>query len=137
MIIVHVDEEFDIYGGRGGDWGNYAQEGLWPQDTLKNHFLWLPKGTIAAAKVELVGKRVACWCKPKQCHLENLAHYVGGIVERPVEKTIWGTLVTDRFGPGELGEDVTIVSYADFQGADGLVLWDGKRPDGALGVLVI
>ena len=142
MIVTNTNQPFEIYGGRDTPWGNYATYGNCRAETLRNHWLWLSPATIDAARVELVGKRVGCWCTPKQCHLENIAHHLGGRVERSIKNTVFGLVVSRKltqqdFKPGL----VTVISgwdTAEFQVDSQLmpVFWDGDRPKGMKGVLV-
>jgi hypothetical protein len=70
-------EDYDVYIGRPSKWGNpfvIGKDGT-RYDVCKKFEDWIlsqPK-LIEAAKQELVGKRVACFCAPLQCHGETLA----------------------------------------------------------------
>lgn len=66
-------EEFDVYGGRGSLYGNPFQEGT--QETLVELYReWVARqpDLLRKAAEELRGRSVACFCKPKACHLDAL-----------------------------------------------------------------
>jgi hypothetical protein len=85
-LVVHCKREpFDVYigRGRGSTWGNPF---TWKQDTLAQFVVpqdeVLPRyqawvlsqpALVARIKRELRGKRLGCWCAPKQCHGDILA----------------------------------------------------------------
>ena len=79
--VVHCKsgEKYDIYIGRGSKWGNpYShKEGtaaLWVvetrEDAIRLYEEWLraQPELVEAAKKELKGKDLGCWCKPLACH---------------------------------------------------------------------
>lgn len=71
--VVHIKKEnFDVYIGRPGKWGN-------PFPLLNEHerteviqkyreYLSAHPELVEAAKKELRGKILGCWCAPKACH---------------------------------------------------------------------
>lgn len=77
-------EPYDVYVGRPTKWGNpfshlvkYATVELVATrdeavDRYKEWLLGQPD-LVAAAKRELRGKVLGCWCKPARCHAEVLA----------------------------------------------------------------
>lgn len=86
-LVVHCKKSpFDVYIGRPSKWGN-------PFSHLKNSiaqfhcetrkeaveayrvWIWLEPQTKLrqAAKIELKGKVLGCWCAPLECHGDVLA----------------------------------------------------------------
>lgn len=78
--VVHCKKSpYDVYIGRGSKWGNpYShKEGTaakWVVDTredairLYEEWLRSQPDLVAAAKKELKGKVLGCWCAPLACH---------------------------------------------------------------------
>jgi hypothetical protein len=78
--VVHCKKDrYDVYIGRGSRWGNpYShKEGTaasWivetREDAIRLYEEWLraQPDLVAAAKKELKGKTLGCWCKPLACH---------------------------------------------------------------------
>ena len=64
-------EEYDVYIGRGSKWGNYFKVG---RDGTRKEVIAKYKETIMLNEElmnclhELKGKRLGCFCKPKECH---------------------------------------------------------------------
>lgn len=61
-----------VYVGRPSKWGNpfaLTQEELRPQ-VIQDYERWLLQqpDLVAAARVELRGRNLVCWCHPKPCH---------------------------------------------------------------------
>lgn len=71
--VVHCKrEKYDVYIGRPGKWGNPF---TLPSEAYREHVLKLYRDWIGlhpelieAAKRELRGKVLGCWCAPKACH---------------------------------------------------------------------
>lgn len=67
-------EEIDgaVYIGRPGKWGNQfiIDEHSSREDVIRRYEQWLRKQPrlLAAAKRELRGRNLLCWCAPKACH---------------------------------------------------------------------
>jgi len=143
MIVVHNSTPFDVYGGRETPFGNYTAFGASRAEILRNHWLSLSQTTLALAKAELLGKRVGCWCTPKQCHLENIAHHLMGEVKRPIKNTVFGLVVSKTLTQQDFPPGLVIV-YNEWESSDFVkdsqlipVFWDGVRVPGHKGVLVI
>lgn len=77
--VVHCKQEnYDVYIGRPSKWGNpYSHKpGMAPwivdtrEDAIRLYREWLMSQPelLAAAKKELRGKVLGCWCKPLDCH---------------------------------------------------------------------
>ena len=78
--VVHINvEPYDVYIGRGSKWGNpftHLKNTSAPypvdsrEDAIRAYEHWIrgQPELIAAAKKELRGKILACWCKPLDCH---------------------------------------------------------------------
>lgn len=83
--VVHCKKEpFDVYIGRPSKWGNPFTHLDDIPDTIKvdtreeailGYQVYLDEHPelVEAAKKELKGKVLGCWCKPKPCHGEILA----------------------------------------------------------------
>ena len=81
--VVHCKREpYDIYIGRPGKWGNpfrISGDSEKARETaVRLYKNWLdadPSGqrVAAAARRELRGKVLGCWCAPKACHGDVLA----------------------------------------------------------------
>jgi hypothetical protein len=77
--VVHCKQEpYDIYIGRPSKFGNpYGHKfGMAPwivdsrEDAIRLYEEWIREQPelMAAAKKELKGKVLGCWCKPLDCH---------------------------------------------------------------------
>lgn len=76
VVNKRSGEPFDVYVGRPSKWGNpftIGQDGK-REDVIRKYAEWLSTQPelIAAAKIELRGKRLACWCAPLPCHADVL-----------------------------------------------------------------
>lgn len=88
--VVHCKREpYDVYIGRPSKWGNpfkLRHEDARPV-VLEQYRAWLMKQPtlIEAAKRELRGKVLGCWCAPKACHgdvlleIANKDETMGGV----------------------------------------------------------
>lgn len=82
--VVHRSQLHDVYIGRPSKWGNPFSH---LPGTLAKHrvasraeaiaayerYLLTRPDLIAAAKIELRGKTLGCWCHPRACHGDVLA----------------------------------------------------------------
>lgn len=79
VVNIHSGEKYDIYIGRGSKWGNpfsHLKNSSAPypvdtrEDAIRAYENWLLEQPelVAAAKKELKGKVLGCWCKPLDCH---------------------------------------------------------------------
>ena len=79
VVNIHSGEKYDIYIGRGSKWGNpfsHLKNSSVPypvdtrEDAIRAYENWLLEQPelVAAAKKELKGKVLGCWCKPLDCH---------------------------------------------------------------------
>ena len=68
---------YDVYVGRPSKWGNPYRLGPdgYRADVIRKYRIWLREhpDIVAAAKRELRGKVLACWCAPLPCHADVLA----------------------------------------------------------------
>jgi hypothetical protein len=82
--VVHCKREpYDVYIGRPSKWGNPLShlpgkgdvQVATREEAVAGYELWLQErpDLVAAAKVELRGKVLGCWCSPKACHGDVLA----------------------------------------------------------------
>lgn len=70
--VVHCKKEpYDVYIGRGSEWGNpfiLGADGTRDQ-VIEFYRLWLLAQPDLLSKIHtLKGKRLGCFCKPKNCH---------------------------------------------------------------------
>jgi len=70
-----------VYIGRGSKWGNPFRIGVdgTREEVIQKYQRWLTRqpALVIAARSELKGKDLVCFCTPKQCHgttLWNLAN---------------------------------------------------------------
>ena len=85
--VVHCKRSpYDVYVGRPSKWGNPFRL----EDTANNHLrqkvleeyrAWFEEdpARAEAAKVELRGKVLGCWCAPRACHADILAEAANGV----------------------------------------------------------
>jgi hypothetical protein len=70
--VVNIKEEgYDVYIGRGSQWGNpfsIGKDGN-RKEVITKYLDWIMgKPELLKQLVTLKGKRIGCWCKPKDCH---------------------------------------------------------------------
>jgi len=75
--VVHCKkEQYDIYIGRPGKWGNPFIIGVdgTRDEVIQKYINWLEEQPeLLNAIYELKGKILGCWCSPKACHGDILA----------------------------------------------------------------
>jgi hypothetical protein len=75
--VVNIKEEYDIYCGRPSKWGNpfiIGKDGTREEVIEKfKTYIQTRQDLIKDAKMELKGKRIACYCSPLSCHCDILA----------------------------------------------------------------
>jgi hypothetical protein len=82
MRVVHCKHaKYDVYVGRPSKWGNpftIGRDGTRPQ-VIAKYRAWIltQPALVEAARRELRGKVLACWCAPLACHAEVLAEIAG------------------------------------------------------------
>ena len=83
--IVHCKKEpFDVYIGRPSKWGNpfvIGHDGTREEVISKYEAHIMDRPDLIRALLELQGKVLGCWCKPKACH--------GDILVRMVKDELW------------------------------------------------
>lgn len=79
-VVNKYKEDYDIYIGRGSKWGNpfvLGKDGDREEVITKyKSYLWkeIRLGRITNKDLqELKGKRLGCFCKPKECHGDVIA----------------------------------------------------------------
>ena len=89
FVVNRRFEMFEVYVGRPSKWGNpfSHKDGTLAQfkvatraeaiSKFREWFLAQPE-LVAAAKRELRGKILGCWCKPLACHADVLAEVANG-----------------------------------------------------------
>lgn len=76
--VVHCKKSsYDVYIGRPSDWGNpfvIGKDGD-RNDVIRKYRQWIENQPelLSRVKTELQGRRIACWCKPEDCHGDVLA----------------------------------------------------------------
>ena len=77
--VVHSKREpYDVYIGRPSKWGNPFSIGSnqsRPMVILAFEEWFKGQLELQSQIAELRGKRLGCWCKPKDCHGDVLAHF--------------------------------------------------------------
>ena len=71
--VVHCKrDEYDVYIGRPGPWGNPFSIGTdgTREEVVEKYAEWLlsQPDLVEKARRELNGKVLGCWCAPKLCH---------------------------------------------------------------------
>ncbi len=83
-IVVHVREPHDVYGGRPGWLGNpfFMRSEAEREEACDRFEALRAKDEAFKERVrrELKGKRIACHCKPRRCHLDWIAKVANGDV---------------------------------------------------------
>ena len=72
-LVVHCKRnEYDVYIGRPGPWGNPFEIGKdgTREEVVEKYAEWLlaQPALVERAKIELKDKVLGCWCAPKLCH---------------------------------------------------------------------
>jgi hypothetical protein len=80
--VVHKSRAaFDVYIGRPSKWGNpfvIGRDGDRAEVIAKYRAWAVAQGIDKAARSELRGKVLACWCSPMPCHGDVLAEWANG-----------------------------------------------------------
>jgi len=74
--VVHKREPHDVYVGRPTKFGNpfvIGKDGT-REEVIAKYREWIATSPtlLAAARKELRGKVLACWCAPQACHADVL-----------------------------------------------------------------
>jgi hypothetical protein len=84
--VVNVDknESYDIYIGRGSDWGNPYAIGIDGDrdEVIRKYQYDFERGFLKNNKEQLLklrGKTLGCHCKPAACHGDVLANYLNSL----------------------------------------------------------
>ena len=82
-MVVHCKQaRYDIYIGRPTKWGNpFVLTNECDRDAIVDQYRkWLmtKPELVAAARKELKGKILGCWCTPRSCHGDVLAKVAEG-----------------------------------------------------------
>ena len=73
MRVVHCKKEpYDVYIGRPSKWGNpfvLGKDGN-REEVIEKYKAWIEAQPtlLEAARKELKGKTLGCWCSPRLCH---------------------------------------------------------------------
>lgn len=90
IVVNKYKEEFDEYIGRGSIWGNPYEidesKGMFRHiviDLYRAHiYSKIEKGEITIQMIKnLGGKRLGCFCKPKDCHGDVIVEIYNIIME--------------------------------------------------------
>lgn len=72
MTVVHCKRDpYDVYIGRGGDWGNPFVIGVHGtrEEVIAQYAEWIRTQSHLMVRLpELKNKILGCWCKPNACH---------------------------------------------------------------------
>lgn len=91
--VVHCKKAaYDVYCGRPSKYGNpFTVEAYGRERCIELFRKWWfapEQATLRGQAVrELAGRVIACWCKPKACHLDVVAEYVNSQVEELIEES--------------------------------------------------
>lgn len=69
-VVNKYKEPFDVYIGRGSDWGNpfvIGTDGT-REEVIDKYRKWIIKQPQIKNIHKLSGKTLGCFCKPKPCH---------------------------------------------------------------------
>lgn len=70
-VVNKYHEHYDIYIGRGSQWGNpfvIGEDGD-RDEVIAKYEEWIRRQSHLLLKLpELIGCRLGCFCKPKACH---------------------------------------------------------------------
>lgn len=84
VVNIRHGEEYDVYIGRPSKWGNPFRLSDYGNDRelllkVYRHWLLRPAQTTLrrAARRELLGKRLGCFCAPQACHGHVLIEVIG------------------------------------------------------------
>jgi hypothetical protein len=89
--VVHISDEYDVYIGRENarlrlprsKWANPFPicTGRTRQQSIQMYRNWIVTQVhLMASLHELKGKRLGCWCHPKECHGDFLAAMVDTLI---------------------------------------------------------
>ena len=78
-VVNVTKDEYDVYIGRGSDWGNpfvIGRDGT-RKEVIKKYEQWIKNQPHLLERLgELEGKRLGCFCKPYDCHGDVLVKLV-------------------------------------------------------------
>ncbi|NOT86462.1 MAG: DUF4326 domain-containing protein [Methylococcaceae bacterium] len=84
--VVNVDkkEKYDVYIGRGSDWGNPYPIGIEGNrdEVIRKYQYDFDRGYLKSSKEQLLklrGRTLGCHCKPAACHGDVLANYLNSL----------------------------------------------------------
>ncbi|MDD5271354.1 MAG: DUF4326 domain-containing protein [Methylovulum sp.] len=84
--VANVDkkEKYDVYIGRGSDWGNPYVIGIDGDrdEVIRKYQYDFERGYLKSSKEQLLqlrGKVLGCHCKPSACHGDVLANYLNSL----------------------------------------------------------
>lgn len=101
-VCVNCNEDYDVYIGRPSKWGNPFTHIKNPnnknlivvatrKDAIARYREWITTGDgvyLLDDLHELAGKRLGCWCKPKNCHGDVLVELINNLF-KPKPTPIW------------------------------------------------
>lgn len=84
VVNIRETKEYDVYVGRGSKWGNpfSHKHGTMAIEIVDSReeaiecykkYIYATPSLLEAAKKELKGKILGCFCSPMKCHAEILA----------------------------------------------------------------
>jgi hypothetical protein len=79
VVVNKYRDQFDVYIGRGSLLGNPYNDGT-RKENIEKYREWfynrLKKPNFRSAVNRLKGKRLGCFCKPKDCHGDVIVEYL-------------------------------------------------------------
>lgn len=92
-VVNRRHEAFDVYIGRGSDWGNPFKIGVdgTREQVIDKYRIWIQTQTHLMARLsELKGKRLGCYCAPEPCHGDVLVDLLEERARREVDPRTLG-----------------------------------------------
>lgn len=87
--VVHCKKEpYDVYIGRPSRWSNPYKIGIdgTREEVIECYRIWLSVQHELLSEIdELEGMTLGCWCAPKACHGDVLAH----LTNMPKLEGVW------------------------------------------------
>ena len=90
--VVHCEhEQFDVYIGRPGPWGNpfeIGKHGTRAEVIAKYRAYLINNPNLLARLHELKDKTLGCWCKPKACHGDVLVEMLHVETQKEIQQLL-------------------------------------------------
>lgn len=81
-VVNRKYEHYDVYIGRGGQWGNpfkIGRDGT-RAEVIEKYRKWIKTQPHLLSQLHILkGKRLGCWCKPLDCHGDILVKLINAL----------------------------------------------------------